>query len=239
MAGAGTTITLLQKLAPAFSARHPGVEIIFLPDSHTAGGIDIVAGGQADIGALARQLHLKEKRAELSARYFATDPVVFVAHPSVGITGLTRREIRSIFSGEVSDWGAAGGNGKIVLIDRPPSAAAWELLAESIFEPPFQPASGRVTIDRSIDTVEAVADTPGAIGYLSLGIARMAGPAVTILAVDGVAASAATVRDGSYPFVRSLGIVFRTDASPAVVSLADFLGTDEARKLIIQSGFLP
>ncbi len=239
VAGAGASLTLLQQLVPAFNARHPGITIAFFPESHTAGGVDSVLGRGADIGAVARQLHPNETGTELMTCYFATDPVAFVIHPSTGISGLTSRQIRSAFSGEVTDWLAFGGKGTVVVIDRPLTAASWEVLSNNVFAPPFKPAEKRVIIDRSSDTMKAVSETVGAISYCSFGVAQTVKAAVGILAVDGVRPSAETIRDGSYPFKRALGIVYRRDAPASVKALADFLGTEEAEKFIRKSGFIP
>ncbi len=239
VAGAGATMTLLKQLVPAFNAKHPGVNIAFFPESHTAGGIDSVLGRGADIGTIARELHPNETGTELMTRYIATDPVAFVVHPSTGIAGLTSQQIRSAFSGEVTDWRLFGGDGTVVVIDRPMSAASWEVLSNNVFAPPFKPLETRVVIDRSSDTVKAVSETAGAIGYCSFGVILNTKAAVKVLAMDGVRPSAETVRDGSYPLKRALGIVYRRDAPPHVKALADFLGTDEAAKLIQKSGFIP
>ncbi len=100
-------------------------------------------------------------------------------------------------------------------------------------------------IDRTIDTTEitnstsvmigSVSGDPNAIGYISLGSLS---DVVNALAIDGVAPSAATVKDGSYPVSRPFNLATGDALSPLAQDFIAFILSAEGQAVVEESGYV-
>ena len=81
----------------------------------------------------------------------------------------------------------------------------------------------------------AVAQSRGAIGYMSLGYVDQKVKAVR---VDGVRCNAATVKDGSYPFARALWVYASDPDNAAQKAFVDFLVGPEGQALAESLGIV-
>jgi phosphate transport system substrate-binding protein len=85
---------------------------------------------------------------------------------------------------------------------------------------------------------QRVQSTPAAIGYAGLGFVD---DTVKALSINGIAASAATVRNGSYPIARALYMF--TNGYPTLGShlyrLVTLCLTEEGNSMIKETGFIP
>src|SRR5712691_8856857 len=98
----GGALALVQALTKAYSEKHPSV----LWDIENVGSdaaIASVAGGEADLGAISRELQPAEigKIATISLGAAGTAVAVNAANP---LTALTKDQIRGIFAGQIKDW---------------------------------------------------------------------------------------------------------------------------------------
>ena len=85
--------------------------------------------------------------------------------------------------------------------------------------------------------VQGVEDTPGAIGYFSLGYAVAEEVKVNYLALDGARASVEAIGDGTYEVIRPLGMVVSPSASGEVAAFVKWAQGDEAIALVESQGF--
>ncbi|TVS05514.1 MAG: phosphate ABC transporter substrate-binding protein, partial [Phycisphaerales bacterium] len=99
--GSSTMAPLIAELASVYEKENAGVRID-IETGGTSRGIADVRRGVADIGMVSRALSPGE--ADLDARTIARDGVALVVHASNPIASLSAEEVRSIFTGRVSDW---------------------------------------------------------------------------------------------------------------------------------------
>lgn len=98
------------------------------------------------------------------------------------------------------------------------------------------------TMGGLIEAVKGMDGSPGAIGYTVYYYAdemEMA-QGLKLLALEGVAPSPETIRDGTYPLLNPKYVVIPADAaadSPNRV-LYDWLLGDEGQKLVAQEGYI-
>jgi phosphate transport system substrate-binding protein len=90
-----------------------------------------------------------------------------------------------------------------------------------------------------MDTLELLARTPGSLGPSSLGFLRTTGSTLTVLSLNGVVPSVVALKDGSYPWRKTLAVVLPLKASPAAVRFVDFLGSNRAHEVMRQYDYLP
>jgi len=105
--GGSTSVEpLMQKLAEAYIALNPGVDIE-ISGGGSGTGINEATEGIIDIGMSSRNLKDEEKGA-LTATNIALDGVAVIVNPANPITQMTIEQVRAIFTGEVTRWNAVG-----------------------------------------------------------------------------------------------------------------------------------
>ncbi len=105
-------------------------------------------------------------------------------------------------------------------------------------------ASGN-KVDMTIDSAEinsstsvvmtTVAGDPAAIGYISLGSLN---DTVKAVSIDGVAPSAAAVKDGSYTVSRPFNIATKGELSAVAKDFIDFILSDEGQAVVESHGYI-
>ncbi|MBA9005819.1 substrate-binding domain-containing protein [Thermomonospora cellulosilytica] len=211
--------------------------------------------------------YLRPDSDEIRVRGFRRFPVALVAfavivHKDANVTGLSVRELRSIYArdGGPTGWKhfRGGADVPIRLVSRTEGSGTRTIFEERVLNEPEPELSSRdcrrkdeiraaariIRCERSsqgqvLDTVDQV---PGAIGYAELHVAANARryPNVRILTLDGMKADVSSA-GARYPFVAPE--VFYThgpppNGSPASAFLT-FLAGDSARRLLQQAGSPP
>ncbi len=103
--GSSSVGPLMEKLAEAYKALNPTVEIeVQISDSTT--GMKGAADGTFDIGMASRLLKDSELEAGLLPTVIAMDGIAVIVNQANPIANLETEQIRQIFTGEVTDWAA-------------------------------------------------------------------------------------------------------------------------------------
>src|SRR5260370_12243770 len=104
--GSGAGLEPLQALTKRFSALHPGAEFV-LEDFSSDGAAALVATDQADFGFIGRELR-PEEVAKLALVPLTVTGTAVAVNPANPVKGLTTDQVRRMFAGEITDWGAVG-----------------------------------------------------------------------------------------------------------------------------------
>lgn len=208
---AGLTITgstsvtpFAEHLAELYQHEHPGTAIN-IQGLGSSAGIRAALDGVAEIGMSSRDLK-PDEAAQLDQVVIARDALALIVHPSNPIAGLSREQIQAIFEGTLHTWDAIGGPARpITLVSREAGSGTFSAFEELVMHgTPIATSALRQGSNGAIRQI--VAEDPGAIGYISLGIVDQT---VKTLAIDGVAPSAEHVEAGSYTLVRPFLFVWR------------------------------
>ncbi|GAA2431802.1 hypothetical protein GCM10010191_52070 [Actinomadura vinacea] len=230
-------------------------------------GVRALTAGNAGSTIAMHDGRLKPDSDEIRLWGFRGFPVALVAfavvvHKDTGVTGLSVRELRSVYArdGGPTDWKRfrGGADVPIRLVSRTEGSGTRTIFEEQVLGEPEPELSSRdcrrkdeiraaarvIRCERSSQgqVLDAVDQNPGAIGYAELHVATDARrhPNVRILTIDGRRADAAPA-EGRYPFVAPE--VFYTyglppNNSPAAAFLT-FLAGDSARRLLQRAGSVP
>ena len=215
-----------------------GVSVTYNPTGSGA-GIEAVKNGSCDIGLSSRALKDEEKSAGLTETIVALDGIAVIVNAENTVTDLSIDQIAQIYTGAVTDWSELGGAaGAIAVIGRESGSGT-----RDGFESITGTEDACVLAQELNSTgavIEAVRTTPGAIGYASLSAVE-GQEGITVLTVDGVAPSEATVLDGSYAIQRPFVFATRTDEplSDAAQAFFDFATSTAAGDLIAAAGAVP
>ena len=214
----------------AFMAENSGVDVTYDPTGSGA-GITGAAEGTLDIGLSSRALKDDEAAGGLTATTFALDG------SENTVEDLTLEQIKGLATGEITNWSEVGGpDMPVVLVGREAGSGTRDGF-ESIVD-----VKDACKYDQELTSTGAViagvAANPNAFGYASLSAVDDTVKAVT---VEGVAASEATVQDGTYKIQRPFVFVTKDGAelSEAAQAFIDFATSDAASELIVNAGAVP
>lgn len=200
--------------------------------SSTVGALEAVAAGRHDLVATARAANPAEA-SELDLRFtpVAWDSLAVIVNPKNPVKSLTLEQLRDLLAGKHPAWsGLGGGPGAVNLyaVAGPNDGIEWSLRRLMFGRGSVNIASKRWYLNTQ-QLEDAIALDPNGIGVTLLS--NVSGNTrVRPLAIDGVAPSIATMRDGSYPLVTEVYIVGRpSGAALAKTQQAkDFIRNDAA-----------
>ncbi|MDQ6931376.1 MAG: phosphate ABC transporter substrate-binding protein [Candidatus Eremiobacteraeota bacterium] len=206
--GSSALLPLVKESAQGYQAAHPDVKIsvsgggsyvgINQAQSHSVdiGDSDVIAPGNS---------HLKDHKV-------AVVGFGVIVNPSAGVSNLSRKQLRDIFSGRLNNWSQVGGkDGQITVINRPRASGTRAVFNATVMGTSRISEQGLVE-DSSGTVVNTVGSTPGSISYVALGYTK--GKPVTVLRVDGVSADDNNIRNGKYA-IWSYEHMFTHSGSPA------------------------
>ncbi len=237
--GSGDNQRLLRVLADVFEKRHPGKKIEIPESIGSSGGIKALVNNQCDLARIARPLKNSEKGLGLTAKVFASTPLVFiVGHNAAGVDNLTDEQIVNIFSGKVDSWSQLGGKDvKVHVLNREKGDSSRSILEKNI--PGFKEADtmfGEI-VQSTPALIQRVVEKKYCVGYIPFSMAKAAG--VFIMKVNGVEPSIENVKKGEYKLVIDLAIVWKDNLSGLAKDFVDFIFSAEARKIILNNGGVP
>jgi len=220
-----------EMLAQEYEKEYPQHYVNVQGGGSTA-GIQAATNGIADIGMCSRGL--KAEETGFKDFVIARDGLAIVVHPSNPASNLTRTEIQKIFAGDLVNWKQCGGDDRpIRVITREEGSGTREAFMKLVM--------GKARVFRKALTQESngavkelVRNDPGAIGYMSLGLAH----GLKLLAVDGVEPSAEAALSGKYPLVRPFLFVTRGEPSERAKAFIDYVLSPPAQQLMEREGLV-
>ena len=238
--GSTTVLPIAQMTAEVFMERHPDVKIS-VQGGGSGIGIAAIIEGTCDIGDSSRSMKEQElsnavsKGVNPKANLVAMDGIAVIVHPSNKVAGLSKQQLKDIYTGKISDWSALGGESqKIVVISRDSASGTFESFGEMALD------KAKVRSDALMQAsnqaiASTVAKTPGAIGYVGLGYLSSQVKALTL---DGVMPSNATVLSNKYKLGRPLFMYTNGSPQGVVKDFLDFVLSEEGQKLVEEAGFV-
>jgi phosphate transport system substrate-binding protein len=232
-AGSTALAPLVQAVATKYQAKCSGANItVNLGGSGT--GLSSAESGSVQIGD--SDIFSKTGQADLVDHQVAVVVFSLIINSKVtGVTNLTTAQIKSIYSGQTTNWSQLGGpNLKIVVVSRPTSSGTRATFQNYILGGP-ETVSGpsNLSTDSTGTVVKNVQQTDGAIGYVALGAAKSSG--LTILNIDGNAPTPTLVESNTYKFWNIEHMYTKGAATGLSQALIDYMlsadGKAEAQSL--------
>lgn len=236
IAGDGASLPALKILAEAYPERE-NVHFVF-PDRVSSGeGLESVRAGEADICAVSRQIVPSERSLGLEYAPFSVDCLAVVTNRAARVDSLTTEQLRSIYSGEITNWSEVGGADlPVVVLDRDERESA-KIVLRRFALGDTRVGDGAVELCYEEDLASRVECTPGAIGFTSYGLVVSDGLDVDVVKMDGIRPSVRAARTGEYGAHRQLGIVYSDKAGAEVSRFVEWATGPQAAALLEQKGF--
>jgi phosphate transport system substrate-binding protein len=239
LTGASTIAPLAGEIARRFESRRPGTRI----DVQTGGssrGINDVRNGTAAIGMVSRDLKPEERG--LHTHTIALDGVGIIVHASNPVVMLNRRQLIDIYTRKIVNWKEVGGADlPITVVNKAEGRSTLELFLNYLNLKNSQ-VKPHVIIGDNSQGIKTIAGSRNAIGYVSIGAAAYEakhGTAIKLLPLDGVAATVANVRNGTFPLSRPLNLVTRVVPEGLAREFIEFARSMEVHDLVEAQYFVP
>lgn len=237
IAGSTSMEELTSALAERFMELYPGVTVT-VEFVGSSAGAEAVMGGTADIANMSRAVSPEEKAGGMVENVAAVDGIVVCVDGDNPVKGLTREQLRGIYTGEIRNWSDVGGRHlPVVTVGREAGSGTRDTFEEKLgLEERCEYAN---VMDSAGAVMARVAHTPGAIGYLSLDAVN---DEICVLELDGTKPSGESIGQGEYGLCRYYIMGTKGDISvqpPLVQAWFAFVYGGEGRRIIEKAGLVP
>lgn len=203
----------------------------------TSAGIEALTSGSADIGNASRALSDEEKGKGIVENIVAIDGIATITHKSNKVTDITTDELKKIYTGEITNWKELGGDDQAIVVIGRESGSGTRSAFEELLEVEDQCKYAQ-ELNETGAVLAKVAETKGAIGYVSLDVID---DSVTSMKLNGVEASEETIKDGSYMLQRPFVMATKGEISEQdekVKAVFEFIESDAGQEVIKKVGLI-
>ncbi|MDO5115358.1 MAG: PstS family phosphate ABC transporter substrate-binding protein [Synergistaceae bacterium] len=243
MDGSTTVLPFGQAAVEQFMKENAGVKFS-VSGTGTGNGFKSLADGSAQIANASRFIKDSEIKSCSDKGVYpvpfavALDCIVPIVHKENPVKGLTRAQLKDIYSGKVTNWKEVGGaDAPIVVIGRDTSSGTYGTWQEMIMD---KGGKSRVTPKAQVASssgamLSSVGKNKNAIGYEGMGYVNNT---VTGVKVDGIDATAATARSGRYPLSRYLYMFTNGWPEGELLDFIMYMQSDDGQRIVNAAGFV-
>ena len=230
IAGAHAMFELNKSLASAFSKLHPDIDVV-VESGGALSALIALKRGSVDLAAMDRDLKVSEEASGLKGYLIARNGVGIVVNADCKLNSLKSAQIAALLAGEITQWSQVGGTQAAVQVVSRARGSTGRQFVEDFVLSGGDIAATAIECDSAQKLIQTVANTPNALGYISLKD-RVDLNAVNYLAVDGVSASRETLLSGRYPFTQSLYLVLQADPNSTARTFVDFVCSQGGQDIV-------
>jgi phosphate transport system substrate-binding protein len=176
----------------------------------------------------------------------AHDGIAIIVNPQNTIQYITLDQVSQIYTGKITKWteingaGVPNTNNQIVLIGRDSSSGTRTYFDQTVLN---NVAPSKMMLEQNSNgaVAQSIAQTPGAIGYVSIGFLSPDVKALPIWynADKIIAPTTATVKDKTYPVSRDLYMITNGQPTGLAKDYLDYLLGPDGQKIVAQQGYVP
>lgn len=231
-AGSTTVYPLAQAFAEAFQAKHPDVTVSTAQGGSGA-GISQCASGAVDIGAASRELTSTDP--PLVTHLLARDGIAVITKPSNPVTGLTKAQVKDIFKGSITNWKDVGGPDHAIDVYVREETSGTRGAFQELVMGSDTIVSTAIVENGSGPIKVAVGGDAYGIGFESMAYLDST---IKALDIDGVAATQANAKSGTYPIIRPLYFLTKEEPTGLVKDFIDFCLSTEGQQIVADNGYI-
>lgn len=218
--------------------------------NNTPGGYKLLAEKQTDIfigvyPSAEQKAYAEECNTTFRYTPIGTEAFVFFVHKDNPIENLTSEQIKSIYSGEITNWKDVGGKGEeIAAFQRNKGSGSQSMLECFMGDTPIMEAPTELVNDLMAGIIERVSNyksKSNSIGfsfrYYVEGIIK--NPDIKMVSIDGIAPTAENIKNGSYPIVTPIyAVTYEEQTNENVDRLLNWILSNEGQHIIEETGYV-
>jgi phosphate transport system substrate-binding protein len=246
ISGSTTVLPIVQKAADQYMAAHPGADIQ-VSGGGSGVGIQAIGTKTVDIGMSSREVTAAEKTKypAFVITPVAQDGIVVIVNPANTIQYITLDQVKNIYLGKITKWSeitgadVAGTNNQIVIIGRDSASGTRTYFDETLLLK-ATPTKQMLEKNSNGAVLQTVAQTPGAIGYVSIGFVSNDVKALPIWynANRIVPASLDNVKAKTYPVSRELYVITNGKPSGLAGDFIQYILSPDGQKIVADEGYV-
>jgi phosphate transport system substrate-binding protein len=248
--GSTTMLPIAQEAAEAYMATHPNADIQ-VTGGGSGVGVQQIGEKSVDIGMSSRELSATEKTKypALARTVVAKDGIAIIVNPANEITVISADTAKDIYTGKITKWSEVLGgnvpttNNQIVAVGRDSASGTREFFdkaPEGILKG-SAPTKSMLEKNSNGAVIQTIAQTPGAIGYISIGFVDKSVKALPIWYIDpnkAVAPTKENVLSGAYPINRELFMFTNGQPTGLAKDYLDFILSPDGQKTVDSEGYV-
>ena len=197
--------------------------------SESLGGEQCTIRDKCDMGGVARDVNPNFLDKGVVATLIGKDAIAAIVNADNPVTGLTKKQLKGIFTGKIKNWAEVGGDDlpiKALVVKK--ASATRKVFAKAILDGENYKDVKVITPDAKM--VTTVSRDKGTIGQISLAF-LIDKKGVKTLSVDGQKAS---VDNSNYPITRNLHIVTKGTPPGEIKAFLDWALSPEGQNVVKQ-----
>lgn len=246
VSGSTTVLPIVQNAADMYMKTHKDADIQ-ISGGGSGVGIKAIGAKTVDIGMSSRDVTSDElaKFPGLVITTVAQDGIAMVVNPNNGIPHITLAQIKDIYLGKITTWSEITGadipgtSNQIVIIGRDSASGTRVYFDEELLDKET-PIKSMLEKNSNGAVLQTVAQTPGAIGYVSIGFVSNDVKAVPIWYNEQkiVAPSIENVKSHDYPVYRNLYVITNGNPTGLAGDFIRYMLSPEGQKLVADEGYV-
>jgi phosphate transport system substrate-binding protein len=221
-------LQLLPDLLPELLRR--GHRVAEVGGRGTNPGLLALRAGEADVAGVMREITPEERALPLRWALIGYDALGVYVHRDNPVRGLTRAELKGLFTGAIRSWREVGGADLAVLpvteVKTGGRGTVLEFRRIALGGAEYGPCR---ELEDAPDCLRVVASDPAAV---SMASTSMALPGIRALAVDGVEPGAGALRAGAYLLGRPMYLAARQDGPAGATALLEVALSDAGQAIV-------
>jgi phosphate transport system substrate-binding protein len=250
VSGSTTVLPIAQKAAEAYMAIHPNADIQ-ISGGGSGVGIQQIGERTVDIGMSSRELSATEKTKypALVRTVVAKDGIAIIVNPANEIKVISAETVKDIYTGKITKWSQVFGgnvpdtNNQIVVVGRDSASGTREFFDKDSAGILKGDAPARSMLEKNSNgaVTQTIAQTPGAIGYVSIGFVDKSVKALPIWWNDpnkAVTPIKENVLSKAYPINRELFMFTNGQPTGLAKDYIDFILGPDGQKIVDSEGYV-
>jgi phosphate transport system substrate-binding protein len=246
ISGSTTVLPIVQKAADQYMAAHPDADIQ-VSGGGSGVGIQAIGAKTVDIGMSSREVTKDEmaKYPSFVVTSVAQDGIAIIVNPVNEIQYITLDQAKGIYLGTITKWTQITGanvpntNNQIVIIGRDSASGTRSYFDETIL---LKATPTKTMLEKNSNgaVLQTVAQTPGSIGYVSIGFVSKDVKAMPIWynAQKFVAPTIDNVKTKTYPISRDLYVITNGKPSGLAGDFIKYILSPEGQKIVADEGYV-
>ena len=246
ISGSTTVLPIVQKAADQYMAAHPEADIQ-VAGGGSGVGVQAIGAKTVDIGMSSREVTKDEltKNPGFVITPVAQDGIAVIVNPANSIKYITLDQIRAIYAGKITKWSeitgadVPGTNNQIVIVGRDSASGTRTYFDETVLLK-ATPTSKMLEKNSNGAVAQTIAQTPGAIGYVSIGFLSPDVKALPIWYNAGkiIPPTIGTVKDKTYPVSRSLYVITNGRPTGLANDFIQYILSPAGQKIVADEGYV-